>query len=296
MPELPEVETIRRELVSAIKGKTLKDFWSNWPKKVFPKPPTLKNKIVGQKIYEVRRRAKIIIIELTNGLHLTIHLKLTGQLIYKPNLPASKAGTKKSKLIYGGHPQPGGLDNLPNKFTHHIFTFRDGSRLFFNDLRKFGWIRLATKHDIDRLVADSGVEPFDKNFTLQALRQILKRYPNRPVKQLLLDQTLISGLGNIYADESCFCAGIRPARTAKSLTDQEITALFRCIPKILQLAIDKKGTSFDQYIQLNGQPGGMVPFLKVYGRGKQPCKRCKTLITKTKLNGRGTHFCSHCQS
>lgn len=289
MPELPEVETIRRELVSAIKGKTIKDFSSNWPKKVMPKPVTLKKKIAGQKVVTIKRRAKILIIELKNGLHLTIHLKLTGQLIYQPK-------TKNAKLIHGGHPQPGGLDNLPNKFTHHIFTFRDDSRLFFNDLRKFGWIRLATKSDIARLVADSGVEPFDKDFTLEALRQILKRYPNRPIKQLLLDQTLISGLGNIYADESCFYAGVRPTRTAKSLIDKEIAALFRCIPKILQLAIDKKGTSFDQYIQLNGQPGGMVPFLKVYGRGKQPCKRCKTLITKTKLNGRGTHFCSHCQS
>lgn len=288
MPELPEVETIRRELQHAIKGKQLKNFWSNWPKKVQPKPKVLEQKIASQRVKDIKRRAKILIIELGSGECITIHLKLTGQLIYKPK-------TRHSKLVYGGHPQRGGLDNLPNKFTHHFFTFTDGSNLFFNDLRKFGWIKLSSRKEIDQLVTDSGVEPFDQKFKLETFATILKRYPNRPIKQLLLDQRLISGLGNIYVDESCFAARIRPTRRVKSLRGVEVTALFRAIPKILQLAIDKKGTSTDQYVQLDGKPGGMMPFLKVYGRGQQPCKRCKTSITKIQFNGRGTHFCPYCQ-
>lgn len=288
MPELPEVETIRRELVSAVSGKTLKDFWSNWPKNVSPKPPALKKKIVGCRVKAVKRRAKILLIELSNGLYLTIHLKLTGQLIYKLK-------TKNSQLIHGGHPQKGGLDNLPNKFTHHILTFTDGSKLFFNDLRKFGWIKLADQKALGKLIEDSGVEPFDKAFTLAAYRKILERYPNQKIKQLLLNQALISGLGNIYVDESCFAARIRPTRNVRDVTKKEVNDLFRSIPKILKKAIDKKGTSADSYVQLDGKPGGMLPFLNVYGRGRLPCKRCKTPIAKIKLNGRGTHFCPNCQ-
>ena len=291
MPELPEVETLRRELTKAVKAKTVKDFWTDWPKNVKPSASTVKTKIKGKTILDIRRRAKILIIKLSGGNFLLIHLKLTGQLIYQPKkLPATSY-----KLIAGGHPQKGGLDNLPNKFTHYIFSFSDGAKLFFNDLRKFGWVKLVSKLQADKLVSDFGIEPFTRDFTLKKFTEILQRYPNRKIKQILLDQTLISGLGNIYCDESCFAAKILPTRIARMLKEQEIKRLFLVIPKILKLAIDKKGTSADTYVQLDGSQGGMIPYLKVYGRQKQKCKRCRGLIHKIKLNGRGTHFCNSCQ-
>jgi len=295
MPELPEVETIRRELAKAIKNKTIADFWSDWPKGVNPKPAGLRRKIKGKKIVSVGRRAKILIIKLSSGEFLIIHLKLTGQLVYKVKETLRQTQGDKARLIVGGHPQKGGLGNLPNKFTHYIFSFADGSKLFFNDLRKFGWVRLVSQAAIDKLISSIGVEPFDKEFTLNNFSGIIKKYQSRKIKQVLLDQSLISGLGNIYTDESCFCAKILPTRVVKTLKEAEIKSLFVCIPKILRLAIAKKGTSDNTYVQLDGRPGGMVPYLNVYGRKGEKCKRCGGSVQKIKLNGRGTHFCKNCQ-
>lgn len=292
MPELPEVETLRRELVAATKGKTIKSAAVDWSKMVKPLTPAqFSQQLKNQKITDVKRRAKVLIVELSSGDFLLIHLKLTGQLIYSPKkLPATSY-----KLIVGGHPQKGGLENLPNKFTHIIFEFADGSKLYFNDLRKFGWMRLVSKQQADKLASEFGVEPFDKEYTLENFKAILKRYPNRKIKQILMDQSLLAGVGNIYADESCFCAKIMPTRVVKTLKPEEIAKLFKCIPKILELAISEKGTSADSYVQLDGRPGGMVPYLKVYGRVGEKCQGCSGVVSKIKLNGRGTHFCKKCQ-
>ena len=157
MPELPEVETIRRELNSAIKGKAFLDFWTDWQKNVNFSPAGFKRRIKGKKIFNVGRRAKILLIKLNDGNFLIIHLKLTGQLIYRPKVALRPAqGDNKINLVVGGHPQKGGLDNLPNKFTHYIFTFSDGSKLFFNDLRKFGWVRLVDQNHVSQLIDQSG--------------------------------------------------------------------------------------------------------------------------------------------
>ncbi|MFA4871884.1 MAG: DNA-formamidopyrimidine glycosylase family protein [Patescibacteria group bacterium] len=209
------------------------------------------------------------------------------------------------KIIVGGHPlrlrqseaspQKGGTSDLPNKFTHGILNFTDGSKLYFNDLRKFGWMRLVDQARIDKISDEFGVEPLTKEFTLKKFLQILKKYPNRKIKQILMDQTQIAGMGNIYTDESCFCAKIMPTRIVKTLKDSEIRGLYQCIKKILKLAISKKGTSADTYVQLNGKPGGFVPYLKVYGRKGEKCKRCSGTVKRIKLNGRGTHFCDQCQ-
>ena len=291
MPELPEVETIRQGLRSAIVGKRFSDFWTNWRKNVKPSAAVVKRKIKGQKVIAVERRAKILIIKLNGGLNLLIHLKLTGQLVYQ-----LKTKDKKPKTIFGGHPQKGGLENLPNKFTHHIFTFSNGAKLFFNDLRKFGWVKLVDKEQVDKFTSGLGIEPFDKDFTLAKFTAVLKRYPNRKVKQVLLDQTLISGLGNIYADESLFAAGIRPSRQAKRIKPPEIRRLYQSVKKILKAAIKHKGTSTDTiYIQISGAPGGYGKYLKVYGRHKDKCKRCGSQLIKIKQNGRGTHYCPKCQ-
>ncbi len=311
MPELPEVETLRRELSSAVKGKKIKSAEINWPKMV--KPLTIEKfqeKIKGKKIIDISRRAKMLILKLSGKKFLIIHLKLTGQLIFQPApifSPPARGGEgvsrqrgwettrKREKSVVGGHPQKGGISNLPNKFTHGILNFTDGSKLYFNDLRKFGWMRLVDRARIDKISDELGAEPLTKEFTLKKFQEILKKYPKRNIKMVLMDQSLIAGIGNIYNDESCFCAKILPTRIVRKLKDTEVKILYQCIKKILKLALSKKGTSADTYVQLNGQPGGFVPYLKVYGRKGEKCKRCGGAIKRIKLNGRGTYFCDECQ-
>ncbi len=292
MPELPEVETLRRELVSVIKGKIFVKAQIKVAKLIKPfSPANFQHKLKNKKILGIDRRAKVLIFELSGGLFLLIHLKMSGQLIFAFKNPKAIS----HKLIVGGHPQPGGLDDLPNKFTHIIFYFSDGSKLYFNDLRKFGWAKLLDKAGLKELTDEFGVEPLDKKFTLKKFQEIIKKYPNRKIKQILMDQKLIAGIGNIYADESCFCSKILPIRTAEKINKAEIEKLFLCIKKILKLAILKKGTSANTYIQLDGSKGGMQPYLNVYGRKGEKCKRCDGIISKIKLNSRGTHFCAKCQ-
>lgn len=212
---------------------------------------------------------------------------MTGQLIY----------CKKSGKIgaVGGHSIVAGLKNLPNKFSRIIFTFFDGSHLFFNDLRKFGWLKIVDGGQLLAINKNYGIEPFTKDFTLKNFKKVLTKYPKRKIKQLLLDQNKIAGVGNIYADESCFCAKIKPTRAVGSLKEKEIKNLFSCISKIMKLSIKRGGTSMNNYVRADGQPGGFRPYLKVYGRGGQKCKICKSIIIKIKLNGRGTHYCPRCQ-
>jgi len=275
MPELPEVETLKRELGRAVIGREIKEVEIHWPKLVAPlSVAEFQKRLRGRRITAVERRAKVLIITLTGDLYLLIHLKLTGQLIFIPR---------------------GGKENLPNQFTRAIFRFSDGSRLFFNDLRKFGWCRLVDSEQLKNLLKNIGPEPLQKDFNFTFFDQLLDRYPRRKIKQLLMDQVLIAGLGNIYSAEACFAAKILPTRTAKSLGLVARRNLYQKILKVLKLAIKKKGTSADTYVQLDGTPGGFVPYLRVYGRGGEKCKVCGALIKKIKLNGRGTHFCPSCQ-
>jgi formamidopyrimidine-DNA glycosylase len=216
---------------------------------------------------------------------------MTGQLIYenKGHFPDSKGSTLGTLKVESWEKSPRW------RFTRVIFTFTDGSKLFFNDLRKFGWIKIVSETDLPKIFSGTGVEPLSKDFTLKKFKEILTRYPKRKIKSLLLDQTLIAGLGNIYVDESCFLAGILPTRIVRSLTSNKIKKLHQSIIAVLKLAISKKGTSARDYVRANGQPGSFVPYLNVYGRAKEKCKICGTKISKIKLNGRGTHFCAHCQ-
>lgn len=293
MPELPEVETLRRELSKAVKGKTIKSAKVKWPKMVSPlSVASFQKKIAGNKIIDVDRRAKMLILKLskcdskTKDCFLTVHLKMTGQLIFI---------AKGKKPVMGGHPQKGGSNDLPNKYTHIIISLTDGSTLYFNDLRKFGWMRILSEKDLNQLSENYGVEALDAKFNFKKFKEIINRYPNRKIKQVLLDQTLIAGIGNIYADESCFCSGIMPTRVASKISDSEIKKLLSCIKRILKLAVLKGGTSSDTYVQLTGKQGGFVPYLKVYGRKGKKCKKCKGQIEKMRVFGRGTHFCPDCQ-
>ena len=287
MPELPEVETLRRDLTRTILGKTIRSVTVNWPKMIRPfSVAKFDAGLRGKKILGINRRAKVLVLSLSGKKFLIIHLKMTGQLIFRP---------RHGKLVVGGHPQRGGTEHLPNKYTHVVINFRDGSTLFFNDMRKFGWIRLVNENQIGELFKSFGVEPLHRDFTFEKFESILKRYPSRKIKQLLTDQALIAGIGNIYADESCFYAKIFPTRRVDSLTKQETKLLFGHIPKVLKFSISKKGTSFSDYVQLDGKQGRMVKWLRVYNKTGQPCTVCGTPIKKIKLNGRGTHFCPRCQ-
>jgi formamidopyrimidine-DNA glycosylase len=287
MPELPEVETLRRELDNALKGKKIKSAQVLWPKTVAPlSVAEFHKQITNQTIDSVKRQAKILIIDFRGPLALAFHLKMTGQLIFHPI---------KGHNLIGGHPAPEDEKELPNKHTRLVIYFADGSILYFNDLRKFGWARLINDTQLTDLTKNIGVEPLSKLFTEAFLIGIFKKYPKRTVKQILMDQSIIAGIGNIYADESAFLAKVLPTRLATTLDPEQIKLLRSKIIEVLKKSLKFKGTSSRNYRRSNGELGGFVPHLFVYGREGKPCKVCGTPIKKIKHNGRGTHFCPNCQ-
>ncbi len=305
MPELPEVETIKRELAKVLISKKIKSAEVFWYKTVAPlSPPEFSKQTKNKVVSSLERQAKILIINFSGTTSLAIHLKMTGQLIYVANKRplASKLSFDKNiisrtplDIIAGGHPNSQMTEKQPSKYTRLIFEFTDGSHLYFNDLRKFGWVRLVDDSQLKDLTRHIGVEPLSKIFTDQVLIDIFKKYPNRTVKQILMDQTLIAGIGNIYCDEACFIAKILPTRKSSATKSNQIKKLRESIVAVLKLSIQKKGTSSRNYRRSNGEPGGFVPHLNVYGRTSEPCKICGQKIKKIKHAGRGTHFCDRCQ-
>ena len=282
MPELPEVETVKKELAKRIIGQKIVQVKILEKKQFFGDPEL----IIGQKIVKLWRRAKILAVDI-NGLTLLIHLKMTGQIIYL---------SSKKKLISVGHPLPFGPDQLPNKMTRIIIGLDDGSRLFFNDLRKFGWLKVLTKKQAESELSSLGPEPLGKDFTLKYFINSLKK-TRRTVKTVLLDQAVVAGIGNIYANEALFEAEIDPRRQANSLSDQEIAKLHQAIKRILLEAIDYGGTSAaDQaYIKPDASPGRYQEKLRVYQRNGQKCYRCGGIIARFNQNGRSTFWCPGCQ-
>jgi len=289
MPELPEVETLVRELKTKLVNKTIKEIEVRNEKTVNPlSTRQFKARVKNKKITNLSRRAKVIVLDLNDKTHLVCHLKMTGQLIFQP---------KTGKIISGGHINPGEIqkDNLPNKFTRLIFTFTDNSKLYFNDLRKFGWLRHVATTEKDSLFKKTGVEPLGKSFTEKFLQAQFLKHPKKNIKQFLLDQEKIAGLGNIYVDESLFVAGINPNTKNKEISLKQTKKLHQAIKDILKMSIQKKGTTFSDYRRSDGKPGGFVPHLQVYGRVGKDCLKCKRKIKKIKVAGRGTHFCPGCQ-
>ncbi|MEI6191371.1 MAG: DNA-formamidopyrimidine glycosylase family protein, partial [bacterium] len=231
MPELPEVETIKRELDKILCGKIISGVEILWPKTVSPTTVINFTKIItGKKIINLERRAKMLLIHLDNKISLIIHLKMTGQLIFVP---------KSGEIISGGHPTND--IQTPGRHTRLIFHFKDKSNLYFNDLRKFGWVKILDEKLKKYIDIEIGIEPLSKNFTLNIFKKILEKYPNKTVKQILLDQHLIAGIGNIYADESAFLSKILPMRKIKTLPEKEMADLHKNIITVLKLSILKKG-------------------------------------------------------
>jgi formamidopyrimidine-DNA glycosylase len=282
MPELPEVETIKLELNRLIRGKEIKSVEINLAKQVKTPRARFLKLVQGRKIKGVSRRAKILIFELENGYYLVFHLKLTGQLIYR----------QKNKLAGGGHPIKQDLKDLPNKYSHVIFDFVDGSRLFFNDTRQFGWVKLVDKKELDKIQLEFGPEPLEISFG--QFRDLFKSKKS-VIKPLLMEQKFLAGVGNIYAQEALFCAGILPTRAADKINQKELEKLYNCLQKILKQAVAKKGTSADNYVDAFGREGSMEPYLKVYGRAGQKCKRCGSVLKLIKQGQRSTVYCPKCQ-
>lgn len=288
MPELPEVETVVVELANKIESKKIIDVIISDLKTIKPfKKTGFKKIILGQKINRLTRRGKNILIHLNNKLTIAIHLKMTGQLIWQ---------SAKGPVIIGGHPQKDGHLDLPNKFTRLFFVFSDKSRLYFNDARKFGWVKILNKEQFSDFDKKLGIEPLSNQFTFTKFKSLLEKNKNKKIKPFLLDQSKIVGLGNIYVDEACFSAGLSPQRKIINIKDNEKRELFSAIKKILRQSIKNKGTSFRDYLTTDGKKGGFMPYLKVYGKTKKPCPKCQRPIKKEKMFGRGTHFCPHCQN
>ncbi|MFC1721540.1 bifunctional DNA-formamidopyrimidine glycosylase/DNA-(apurinic or apyrimidinic site) lyase [Patescibacteria group bacterium] len=286
MPELPEVETIRQDLAGKLIGKPIKSIVVRKDKIVRGGTVKFKRELQGQSFQKIGRRGKLLIFDIARtDTYLLVHLKMTGQLIYQ----------RKGKRVAGGHPLPALDMELPNKHTHIIIIFVDGSKLFFNDLRQFGFMQLVSARQCDGVIAKFGIEPLTKDFTLEKFRQIFK---NRKIslKAVLLNQKLVAGIGNIYADEISFAAGVRPSRRVDRLTRAEIERLYKYSKRVIARAVKYRGTTFSNFVDASGQTGNFVSQLAVYGREDKKCKKCKSYnIKKIKLAGRGTHYCSRCQ-
>ncbi|MCX6812004.1 MAG: bifunctional DNA-formamidopyrimidine glycosylase/DNA-(apurinic or apyrimidinic site) lyase [Candidatus Berkelbacteria bacterium] len=289
MPELPEVETIRRGLQKAIVGRSIAGVEVRVPKLFHGE----KNSIIGKKVLNVDRRAKQIIVNLEGPDDLLVHLKMTGQLIYR-ELRIKNCELRIGKQTAGGHPSKDWFDELPNATTHIIFDFSDGSKLFFNDLRKFGWIKIVNSEEL-KVNSDLGPEPFSEEFTAKKLAEIIASKPKWNIKKILTDQSLISGIGNIYADESLFYAKILPTRVGSMIKYDEVLRLHTSIIKALNIGLKYGGSSENTYVQIDGSRGKAQEHFQVYSREGQKCFGCDNIVKKIRLNGRGTHFCEGCQ-
>jgi len=282
MPELPEVETIRIRLDTVLKGKTVRSV-KILSKKQFPQSVSL---VVGEKIIKVERRAKLLILRLTHKKNLMIHLKLNGQLIWIRNgVTGDKVLLKRSVPTIGSF--------LPAKSTRVILGIGRG-RLFFNEMRKFGWIKLVKDDELQRELSKYGVEPLTNDFSASYLENIC-RNSQRAIKLVLLDQEKIAGIGNIYASESLFLSKINPAISADKLTLNRIRGLRGNIVKVLKLGLKYGGTSEEYYLRPDMTTGNYQKHFLVYGRTGDKCKKCGSLIKRISLGGRGTFFCPKCQ-
>jgi formamidopyrimidine-DNA glycosylase len=304
MPELPEVETVVNELRPKIKNKKIKAVRVLMPKMVAMGPATLSNlRKPGEKVAEefsktlrgktitgITRRAKMIIIDLAGKYTILVHLKMTGQLIFF----GKKELDKQIRLLNIESYKP---VHLPTKSTHVIFEFTDGSKLFYNDFRQFGYLKLVTDKELPQVkeLQGYGPEPLSENFTYEEFEKLLSKRPNAKLKQWLMDPEVIAGIGNIYSDEIAFYAKVRPTRAVKSLKETEKKLTFKGIKKILADAVTHYGSSVGDFVRPSGDWGSYGLLHKVYGKAGDKCKVCGSIIKSLKFNGRTGSFCPVCQ-
>lgn len=270
MPELPEVETIARGLANAVVGKTIAAVAVSMAKIVVAPPGLVfERALPGERIDAVGRRGKFIVVQFGSGRRLTVHLRMTGRLIV----------------------QSPGISE-PHPYTHILLAFTDGTRLCFADVRQFGRMRLIEAGEA--WDADGGVEPLSEAFTCEAFVSMLDGR-RTSIKTFLLDQKYLSGVGNIYACEALWEAGIRPSRPAMRISKPARRRLHGAIRDVLTRSIEARGTSVDDYVDADGLKGGFQNQLSVYGRLGEPCNRCGKPIVRTVLGQRGTWWCRSCQ-
>jgi formamidopyrimidine-DNA glycosylase len=287
MPELPEVETIRAGLEQLLPERQVAQLWHDGGKSFVGTVADVDAFLLGAKVTAVRRRAKVLLVDLTSGYSLVIHLKMTGQLVFR----------SREQNFGAGHPTDSLVGDLPDRSTRVSFDFADGSHLFFNDQRKFGWVRLLPTAEIANLdfFKKVGPEPLAANFSAEDFTSRLLRRPKSGIKAVLLDQTIIAGVGNIYADESLWGAKIHPETKVSQLTYPQMQKLFTSLQAVLKLSIAKGGSTDKNYVNAEGKKGNYLSFANVFRHQGQPCPRCGTTIIKTRVASRGTHLCPNCQ-
>lgn len=270
MPELPEVETVRRQLEKTVIGKAISQVQIHTPK-ITRGDENLARFLVGESFTWIDRIGKLLIFETNDpDKFLLAHLKMTGKFLFRKD--------------QNGH----------DKHVHLVITFSDGSELLFRDVRKFGYVIRADKRTVDEAKARFGIEPLTPRFTLESFENIfVDRRTN--IKALLLNQALVAGLGNIYVDEVLFRAGVLPVRSADSITNDEKGKIFVAIEDVIRSAIRKGGTTFIDFAHTDGKSGSFVDELQVFSRQGKACLQCGAVIEKIKVAGRGTHFCPNCQ-
>jgi len=286
VPELPEVETVRRGLESLIIGKVIRQTIHDTPKSFPNSPADVEAFMHRASIIAVRRRAKVLLIDLSTDYTLVIHLKMTGQLVY---VGETRFGA--------GHPNDSLVNQLPDKSTRVTIMFDDNSQLFFNDQRKFGWMKLIPTVEVPNIdfMKKVGPEPLEADFTMKQFAERFTRRANTSIKAALLDQSVVAGIGNIYADESLWGAKIHPKRLVKTITKAEFDTLYTELRMVMNLAIEKGGSSNHTYVDAEGKRGSYMDFARVFRREGLECPRCHATIIKFKAAGRGTHICPHCQ-
>ncbi len=285
MPELPEVQTIVNDLRKAVKGETVADFWSDWKKGIRNPPEKFRRGIQGKKITGVRRIGKNILLDLSGGGSVIIHLRMTGTLIVicatSPTGRQAQSTKHKKKI---------------EKHIHHIFYFKSGKTLEFSDVRKFGNLELIDTGEtiVSKGIKNLGIDALSKKLTFTEFGRILGGRKTN-VKQLLMDQGRIAGIGNIYANEILYEAGISPLRKADSLGGKEKRRLYASMTRVLKRAIRLRGTSVSDYRDAGGKQGKFQKFLRVYGRAGKKCPACGKIILRVIIGQRGTFFCNVCQ-
>ncbi len=283
MPELPEVQTIVNDLEKKVVGKTIIGFGSEWKKKVRPSFLNFKKGIIGKKIINSGRIGKHIILNLDNGFSVVVHLKMTGHLLLK-NKKLSTSGTKF-------------FDERVNGYVRHWFEFKDGSRLEFSDMRKFGWVAFVKTKDVEKMkeISGLGIDALSEGLTFKNFNELLEKKLKSKIGIILLDQKWIAGIGNIYRSEILFDAGIYPKRLVVDLNLSERKKIYLAMRRILKRAVKLRGTSDVDYRDTDGKKGTFQNFLKVYRRTGERCVECKGLVKTFKMGQRSVFYCENCQ-
>ncbi len=286
MPELPEVTVVVNSLDKAVKGLILDSVEYDWGKKFYWNGFSIDD-ISAAKIKGLRRFGKVIVIDLSTDFSIVIHLQLTGQLIYQD----------KKTRVSGGHPIPPLNLPAPNKSTRATFAFTNGGHLYFNDLRKFGWIKVVKSDDesIKSAIGKTELGPDPMVMSEVEFVERIKKKPQARIKKLLMDQSFISGVGNIYSDEALWRAKVHPKRAVATLTDAELKAVFKGVIESFKIAIEAGGSSANSFVDGRGEKGLYLTFAKAYHKTGEPCERCGTKMVREKMDGRSAHYCPFCQ-